>query len=1092
MTSRLRGILISISLFCLMCVLVTAQVTTADIVGRVTDQSGAVLPNSKISVENLNTHDIRSVQANSAGDFVFSLLPIGTYMVKIEAPGFRTYTVSSLQVASGDRARVDAQMEIGQATTTVEVEAQASALQTDSSTIGLVVTKPQDLPLNGRNYIGLAQIAPGTNAGASNALSSGTRPDDRRPSQTISVGAQGSQVNNFMVDGMDNNDRVIGTVVVRPSVDALAEVHVQTGLYTAEVGRTAGGVVNLVTKSGSNAVHGSLYEFFRNDAVDAKNFQFTPAPKPEYRLNQYGGSVGGPIRKDKTFFFFDYEKFSIRQGLPVQGISVPTALMKKGIFTEPGLSTIYDPQSLVAATDPVTGKTTFSRMPFQGNFIPAPRINKIAAQYMALYPDPTGPGVLNNYASANPKSQDSGTFDTRIDHRFSEKDSLYARYSFNDVTTFVPGDLGVVESGIFSGGGGNAFPGSAAQRAQGAQLNHVHVVRPNLLLEFKAGYERYANHTLPLNFGGNISSTFGIPGANHDAVSFGLTTAQPANYDSLGDAAFIPIIQIDNTFQYQGSLVWTKSAHTIKIGASLIRRQFLISQSTSPRGTWSFSTANTDNGAGSGGNSIASFLLGFPSAASLSENFTWPGMRSWEPSLYFQDDWRVTSRLTLNLGLRYDVFTPFTEVNNQISNLNLTTFKVDIAGQNGVSSSAGVSTYYKDFAPRVGFAYSAGRGFVLRGGFGLSFIPGQYMSQSYLKNPPFIASYNAVITNNVPISQMLSISQGFPAPIPVSPTSIYSPSTTAAFIATDDNLRPTYVEQFSMSVQKQILKSVVSLGYVGSLTRRNAQFPNIDGAPDNVPGVNVQPTRVYYGQLPGVTGITYVTDSGTLNYHSMQATFEHRYHNGLTVNANYTWAHALESDDAGQSYTTWNLQYGNSPLDIRHRAIVSGSYELPFGRNSTGVRRQALQGWQVNGIAGWQTGLPFTVTNLTSRTNVGSDRPNRVCDGSLSNPTLNEFFDITCFQPQPLGTIGSSGPDILYGPHFKHVDMSIFKNFRITEGIRLQLRAEGYNISNTPSFGNPNAAIPGSAGGNPALGRISTLAGGYVPRQLQFALKLLF
>jgi len=456
---------VALCLFALMPVVpALAQLTSADIVGRVTDSSGAVLAKAQVAAENVATHAVRTVETNTSGEFVFTLLPIGSYTIAIKADGFKTFTMSGLQLASGDRQRVDAQMEIGQIAQTLEVQSQAAVLQTDSSTVGSTVTEKavQDLPLNGRNYINLAQLAPGANSGSATAFTSGTRPDDRRPNQTISVGAQGSQVNNFMVDGMDNNDREIGTVIVRPSVDALAEISVQTNLYTAEVGRAAGGVVNLITKSGTNAVHGTLYEYFRNDDLDAAPFRFVASqPKAEYRLNQYGGSAGGPIKKDKTFFFFDYEEISLRQGQPAT-VTVPTAAEKTGDFSALLPKTvIYDPATLATAA----GVST--RSPFPNSVIPTTRINPIAANFMQLYQPPQTSALTSNFASAYPKIQDAGTFDAKIDHRFRDKDYMFGRYSYNDTTTFVPGDEGVVVPGIYSGGSAISYPGTSRERAQG-------------------------------------------------------------------------------------------------------------------------------------------------------------------------------------------------------------------------------------------------------------------------------------------------------------------------------------------------------------------------------------------------------------------------------------------------------------------------------------------------------------------------------------------------------------------------------------------------------------------------------------------------
>jgi hypothetical protein len=1065
-----------------------SQITTADIVGRVTDSSASVLPNATITIQNLDTSDQRTTTSGENGEYSFTLLPIGRYSVHVEAPNFKAFNVASLTIASGDRARVDAQLSVGQVSESVTVEAQAPALQSESSTTDSVLTTKtvQDLPLNGRNFTALAQLAPGTNAGAANALSSGTRPDDRRPGVTVSVGAQGSQVNNYMVDGMDNNDRAIGTAIVRPSIDALAEIHVQTNLYTAEVGRTAGGVVNLLSKSGTNAIHGTVYEYFRNDKLDARNF--FAIVNPEFRQNQYGGSVGGPIRKDKTFFFGDFEEFTQVVGQTFTA-NVPTDAVKAGNFN--GIAKIYDPASTVC-----TAVGVCSRTEFVNDVIPQARLNPLALKYMQLYPAQNKANTSSTglFTSSFPKTQKYGTLDARVDHRFSSSDYFYARYSYNDTTTFIPGNLPaqqVAGVGLVDPTGSTAgIVGPALQRAQGIQLNHVHILRSNLLLELKAGWVRFANQTFPVDYGKNVAEKFGIANANHSQISSGLSLVTPAGYESLGDPNFSPILQFDNTFQYTGNLTWTKGTHSIKLGATLLRRQFTVAQSQTPRGQWNFDANASNNGAGSGGNTIASLLLGVPSQINTLDVLVFPGYRTWEPNAFIQDDWRATSRLTFNLGLRYDVFTPFTEEHNRMANLNLSTGKIDIAGTNGVSESAGVATDYKNFAPRIGFALSMPRSFVVRGGFGISYIPGQYMSQSYLKNPPFVAQYSFTNDTYDPVcvtrfcaapNVYTNIANGFPAFTPISAA---NPS--GNIIATNYNLPPTYIQQFSMQIQKDLRGTVIGLGYVGALNRRNAQFANIN-QPDPGAGT-IQTRRPYYAVFPNIQSITYVDDDGTLNYHSLQATFVHRYSNGLALNGNYTWAHALQSAAPGQVESNWKLEYGNSTLDIRHRLVLSANYELPFGKTFKGVARQVIAGWQTNAIFVFNTGQPFSVTNNTARANTGgTDRPNRLTSGHLDNPTIAQWFDTTAFVGQTLNTAGNSGPFIFYGPDQRHFDLSFFKNFAITERYRLQFRAEGYNVTNTPTFANPNGAL-----GNANFGKITSTVAGTTPRQIQFALKLLF
>ena len=458
-----------------------AQVTTADVVGRVTDSSGAIVTNAKITLQNLATGAYRSMNTTDSGDYTFNLLPIGRYSVRMEAAGFKAYVVQELSIAAGDRARVDAVMQVGQVSESVTVTTEAPVLQTDSATLGTLLDHKavQDIPLNGRNYIQLAQLAPGVTPGPGNALSSGTRPDDRRQSSAFSVNGQDPVANNNMIDGADNNERVIGTIGVRPSIDAIAEFKVQTNLYTAEVGRTSGGVINILTKFGSNSLHGSLFEFLRNDKFDADSFyNFTntaTAPaKPEFRQNQFGGSVGGPIKQDKTFFFGDYEGLRFVQGVAFNGFVVPTAKERIGDFSESctegfngsGLcnNSAHQISIVNAIGSAPVGPIPFNRLdlaPYNASLDP------LGLKIAALYPQPTGPAIIsNNYTNVVNRTYYGTTFDVRVDHHFTGSTTLFGRYSFNDVTTVTP-TLFPNVGGINPGGNpGGTFPGTESACAK--------------------------------------------------------------------------------------------------------------------------------------------------------------------------------------------------------------------------------------------------------------------------------------------------------------------------------------------------------------------------------------------------------------------------------------------------------------------------------------------------------------------------------------------------------------------------------------------------------------------------------------------------
>jgi hypothetical protein len=886
-----------------------------------------------------------------------------------------------------------------------------------------------------------------------------------------------------MIDGMDNNERAIGTIGVRPSVEAIAEVRVQTNLYTAEVGRTAGGVINILTKSGTNEVRGSAYEFFRNEAFDARNFFASTGPKPKLRQNQFGGSLGGPIVKDRTFFFVDYEGFRLTQGLTFVS-TVPTERMRNGDFSEllagPNPVVIYDP-----ATSP--------RTPFPGNLIPLDRLDPVSRRYLALYPRPTRAGLANNFATTLDKTQESDTFDVRIDHRFTERDVFYARYSFNDVTTFTPGTLPEVD-GVQPGGALGNFAGDALARAHGLHLNYVRMMGPRLLLEMKAGYLRTSIQSLPLNYGQNLSQEFGLSGVNVDEQTSALAPMVPAGYASVGDGIFIPLIQLDDTFQYNVTLTHTRGSHNIKAGAGLIRRGFTVFQSNSPVGNFSFTSALTNNGAGTGGNSLASLFLGYPSQVTRIVSLVRPRYRTWEPGLFVQDDWRATRWLTLNLGLRHDVFTPFTEAEGRIANLDLDTAQILMAGVDGVSSTAGQPTDWSNVAPRVGFAATLGRGMVLRGGWGLSYYPGNYTSNSFLKNPPFVSTYGPAVSAGTSGGlPTLRLADGLPLPVATDPT-----SPRGTILAVDRDFRSTRVQQFNLTLEKAFGANVLSVGYVGARGAHEArQINNLNLAPPG-PG-DIQSRRPYALRLPNVSTIQVLTSDGHSWYDAFQASFQRRYHGGLTVNANYTLGHAINDfanpgNGAGATGVVPSLMdvidRGPADHDVRHRAVLALNYQVPFARSATGRRRQLLAGWQLNAVGFWQTGLPFTVTNATPRTNTGvganGDRPDRIGTGTLANPTLQKWFDTSAFLPQALNTLGNAGRNVLYGPPQRRLDVSVFKDFFLRGDQRVQLRAECFNLTNTPSFANPNGSL-----GAPAFGTISS-TGNAQPRQLQFALKYLF
>jgi outer membrane receptor protein involved in Fe transport len=1113
-----------------------AAAQQSSLTGRVADGKDNVISGASVKVMNMDTGITRQVQTNSEGYYTTPFLQPGNYRVTVEANGFKTSTREGLRLVLDQVARADFALEPGAVTETVQVSADALALQTDSATLGTAITGKlvQDLPLNGRNYIQLVQLAPGVSSGPPNGMATGTRPDDRRSNASYSVNGQDPVVNNNMIDGMDNNERVIGTVIVRPSIDAIQEFKVQTNLYSAEIGRTSGGVVNILTKSGTNDFHGSAFEFLRNDKFDANgNYNFVGGatlPKQKYRQNQYGGSLGGPIIKERTFFFSDYEGLKIRQGVPVTA-TIPTAKQRIGDFSEnctagfnaAGICANPAQQLVVAnAVNGVpAGNVPFNRL----DLAPYASLrDPVALKYMGLLPPPTGPGInTTNYAASPVRTQDASTFDTRIDHRFGEKWNFFGRYSFNDVSTLQPTGFptvnGVNPGGLF------AFAGPSNTRAQNLQLNMVHVFRPNLLLEVKAGYTRMNLQSLTINNGKNSANDLGFTCNSVNCVNtgdpqtFGLPRVAIQGFQDLGDAYFVPILNINNIYQYNGALTWTRGAHNVKFGASLIRRLFANVQSARARGEFTFN-ASTTNAPAPLNNGLANFLLGAPVTIIRQASLDEIGFRLWESGFFVQDDWRVNNWLTLNLGARYDIFTPKTERHNRIANFDPTTSTVLVAGQN-TNKAGGLTTDYGNFAPRFGFAASLKKGFVLRGGFGISYFPGDYASPGILKNPPFTSSLTcgssttgSLTNTGCPAGTGLFF-QGAPIPLAASafPTvngaldlTKIPPST---FGAVQLDYQTSYNLQFNLTVEKQFGNNVVSVGYVGTKGYDLPMpIPDINRALPT--GTSTPSPRPFAASAPRLTTIGYLASQGNADYNALQLGLNRRFSKGLSLTSGFTWGHGV--DDAGAN-STGTGGYGNligpfaqavetvkrydrgtSDFNIKYRFSFGANYELPFGRELKGAPGLAFGGWQVNGSVIWQTGLPFTVTDQTAVSGViggGGERPNLMRgDIRVSSPTVGvagQFLDPTAFSLPNAFTIGNAPRNVGYGPNQSIVNASLFKTFKLTEKFNLQFRTEAFNLPNHPVFGNPNTAF-----GNANFGKITSTAGTYTPRQIQFALKLLF
>jgi outer membrane receptor protein involved in Fe transport len=1052
-----------------------AQVRTADIVGIVADSSGARVPGATVTATNLGTNQARTAVSDNSGNYLLTLLPPGQYRVVAELSGFKTWTAPAVALAAGDRVALDPVLEVGRAEESIEVTAEAPALQTQSVTLGSLVDAKamQDLPLNNRNFVVLAQLTPGAND-STIGFGGGNGPDDRRRTSQITVNGQFAWANNFMIDGMDNNERAVGTTVVKPSVEAVQEMQIQTNVYSAELGRTAGGAVNLITRSGTNAVHGSLFEFFRNERLDANNFfALTKAP---YRQNQFGGSVGGPFVKDRTFFFGAYEAERVAQGRTFT-TTVPTMAMRAGNFG--GVARVFDPLTTTCVG------TSCTRTEFANGQIPADRLSPAGVRLVNLYPEPTTGGLANNFTYSPSETFDQDTVDVRIDHRVSDRSSVFGRYTFADTRSFLPPAIPI---------GDGLLGGNTNQRTQGAQVHFLRTFGTRTIVELRGGYSRYDIDSLSYNPDRNLSDEVGIRNSNIPGVpsTTGLARIAVSGYSTMGDGFFVPVFNTNDVFQAGASVTHQRGAHNIKYGVDVRKRHLVKSQSGFPRGQFTFNpTLTVDNPLNPSigtGNAVASLLLGYPFLVSRDLNFYDHRYRFAETGAYVQDDWRLRQWLTLNLGIRHDYYSPVTEADDNLTNIDLAAGRIIQAGQDGVSRTAGVQKDWINFAPRVGLAATFANRTVVRGGYGVSFVPPFFGLYGTMRNPPFTSLFASVPASITPTA---TLSDGLPPVIPTSPS---NPTGDLYNVQFDSEL--PYVHQFNVTVQHELpLQLIASVSYVGQ--RGKKQF-----MPNNAINVNA-PTpgdprtalqrRPFFAVFPNAAAINSegnAITSGETRYNALQITLDRRFSDGLGVVASYVLAHAEDNFDWRPTPRGIELVWGDSALDVRHRFTLRANYLLPFAQTATGIVGALARGWQVNVIGVAQTSTPFTVTNNADINGTGGarvqDRPNLVGNPELpaSDRSILRWFNTSAFARQTVGTYGSAGRNILRGPNFVSMDLSASKTFDLTGTTDLQFTVQAFNALNRTNFGLPNGSL-----GSPAFGRIGSAG---APRQMQLALKVTF
>jgi hypothetical protein len=1082
----------AIYILTLLALTAAAQLPTAKITGIVTDTTGANVVGADVEAQNTATGIVSKTVTNESGDYTFPVLSPGHYALLVRKAGFESINRSGIELVVSQVARIDFSLKVGSTQETVEVKAAIPLLDNATASLGQVIDTRavSDLPLNGRNFLQLAKLSTGVLE---------TKQGDRTKDGGgfIANGVR-AQLNNFLLDGVDNNSKVLdqqnsSPVAVQPSVDAVQEFKVETNNYSAEYGYSAGAVVNASLKGGGNQIHGDAFEFLRNNVFDARNYFASPTqPKPVLQRNQYGGTLGGPIVKNRAFLFGSFEQTRENDGITYV-TTVPTAAMKTGNFT--GQPAIFDPNTTMSL-----GGGAYKRTQFTGNQIPGSQFDPAAAKLLALFPAPTSPGAANNYTVSPTENIKTNRFDFRHDLQLSEKDNLFARYSYFTYDYRYPGPF---EAPLI---GSTTFQNSVkATTGNAAGLGETHSFSPRVVNEFRAGYNRIQDVLTPF-VQDYIDDQYGLGGIPRQPGVAGLPSITISGTTTIGEASFLPNSKISETATLQDNLSFQAGNHSLKFGGSyrFVRSWFAISSNA--RGNYTFNGGFTQNpqNRGATGSGLADFMLGIPSTGSIS-NFTQGDLRYRYWGGFIQDDWKATSKLTINAGLRYELWTQPVERHNNQANFYLADRKLAYAFNNvpaGVPASAVenvpldidtrslLKTSHTNFAPRLGFAYQAAPSLVVRGGAGIFYADSPFVGASgrLVANPPY-AIANSYATDN--ITPILGLSTGFPAG---AVTAVNFNSTNLVTFAPD--LQNGSVYHWSMGAQKQAGQYVFDVNYVGT---RAVKLPLGYNANQALAGPGSVASRRPY---QGFNDITQQISMGYSRYNALEARAERRYSNGLSLLVSYTYSKSLDNggeqlvgDLSLRNVNNVDQEYSLSTGDMRHRFVSSVLYDLPFGHGrrfdiANPLLNAVAGGWQVNTIVTVHSGQPFTPLLGVSSANTGAARPSVLRDGNLPSDqrTVQNWFDKTAFYSPAQYLYGDAGRDILIAPGAANVDFSTFKRFslaRLREATELQVRAEFFNFFNHPQFGVPNNRVDIAQGAS-----ITTLS---TPmRQMQFGVKLLF
>ena len=1075
----------------------SGQTSNGTILGTITDSSHAVMANVQVSLTDTGTNSRRTVETNATGYFVFSNLAPGTYRVDVEQPGFQKTVRSDIGLDANTTVRVDLQMTPGAVTETVDVTSEAPVLKTDRADTGGQISSGtlDTMPmLHNRNYQSLLEIVPGVQKSYRDHSAFF---NSQEHLQSVVNGLD--HRNNYMIEGLDNNVEDLTGII--PPADAIANVDVSTTNYDPELGRAGGAVTNVVLKSGTNGYHGSAFEYNRVNALQARDpFSSTAAPHAVY--NQFGGSFGGKIKRDKLFFFGDYQGSRDIAG-QTNIVTFPTLAFRSGNLSA-SPTTIYDPNTGVQ-TGPTTGT---GRLPFAGNIIPTGRISPISAKLLSFLPPPTGGGLSNNFQEDTVQSKPMDQFDTKIDYVIGANDRLFVRYSFQRATVNDPGLYGP-NGGIYGGPHNSGFEGSGPSRNQSPGLNFTHILSPTLVTEFRFGIVRNHNQAINVDSGLNTSTAVGIPGVNLNPWSSGLAQINVNNFTTpmLGFSASLPWVRSVTNFNIVNNWTKTLGSHIIKWGVDVRReRQDLLqTQTFNPRGLFIFTGGTTQNPADSKtslGNSFASFLLDQPNSIGRDLAVIFPARRNTVYNLYFQDKWQVSQKLTVDLGLRWEYWPSSTPHHAAgFSNYDPFNNTLLLAGLGSVPNDLGINSIKTSFGPRIGVAYRMNDKTVFRAGYGISYVP----RDTNVYNFPVAQATQFTAPNS--FSAAGSMAVGVPPISPVvlpSTGIIVNPPLNQAYTYIPNNLPQGYVESWNVTLQRALPGNFsAEAAFVGNHGVNVPTSNNLNINASRVPGsgTSTEPENILFGR----TTNTLEPWNAPSYYEALQVRLNRRFSNGFTLFNSYAYGKSIDfnpSTQGAQDYNVINFaaNKGLADWDRRNIYTMSAVYELPFGQGkhflTTGPGKWILGGWQLNALWSWESGLPLDISTSPSSLNA----PGNINRPNVSGPVQifggigpgTQYFDKSVFSAPAPGTFGNLGRNVLHGPGLFSIDTSVFRRFPIKERLNLEFRAEAFNVTNRPQYDRPDYVFGDAAFGQviSAHGTQSVLINS--SRQLQFSMRLQF